>query len=56
MVKLSKKSKFKPEFKAKVEKGRVTFHAVKEKKANGDIVMHMPSLALINKFKRNNKL
>lgn len=48
--------KAKIEFKAKKDKhGRMTIMAHKEVKADGKVVMHVPSLQLIQEFNKNNR-
>ena len=43
------------EFKAKKDKhGRLTIMPNIERKTNGDCIVHMPTLQMINKFKQNN--
>lgn len=40
---------FKPEFKATMVKGKLVVHAIPERKPDGALIMHVPSLQLINK-------
>lgn len=45
----------KPEFKAEMINGRLVVKAVPERKPNGDLVMHVPSMALIEKLIKKEK-
>lgn len=56
MNQLNKQPAFKREFKAtKDSKGNYVVHALREQKANGDVIMHVPSMPLINKMIKEEK-
>jgi len=42
-------------FKAKIIDGKTVIEPFIEKKENGDVVVHVPSLSLINKFNKEEK-
>lgn len=56
---ISKEKKFKPEFKVKLKDGVAHVPAVPERKQDGSLVMHVPSVEAtkkaIKEFEENNK-
>ncbi len=42
------------EFKGKIIEGKPVIEAVTETKENGDVVIHLPSLKLVDKFQQLN--